>query len=255
MTFQDTKINYTISGKGPAVVFLHGFLESSTMWETLIPDISLKHSTICIDLPGHGKTGVLAEIHSMELMAETVQFVLKNLNIKTATFVGHSMGGYVALAYLELFPSNMEKLILLNSTPQADSEERKSNRNRTIKLLSSHPRSYINMAISNLMTAESREKFPKEIEKLKMEANLFPVEGLKASVRGMRDRKDRTEILKNFKGNKIMVLSKEDPILPLEETRNIANYSKTDITEIDGGHMSLIESNETIALFLKKQCN
>lgn len=245
-TFKNKQIHYTIYGKGPTIIFLHGFLESSTMWDYLIPIFSLHHTTICIDLPGHGKSGIWSEIHTMEFMAELVKFVLQSLDIKTATLIGHSMGGYVAMAYLELFPKDVESLILINSSPQADSEERKANRNRTIKLISSHPKAYIHMAIGNLIAADSREKFPVEIEKLKLEACSFPIEGLQAAIRGMRDRKDRTEILRNFQGKKLMILSKEDPILPLEATKEMANYAKTEVREIDGGHMSMIENPEAI---------
>lgn len=245
-TFKNKQIHYTISGKGPTIIFLHGFLESSTMWEPLIPTIFLRHTTVCIDLPGHGKSGIWSEIHTMEFMAELVKFVLQSLDIKTATLIGHSMGGYVAVAYLELFPEDVESLILINSSPQADSKERKANRDRTIKLISSHPKAYIYMAIGNLIAIDSREKFPIEIEKLKSEACSFPIEGLQSAIRGMRDRKDRTEILKNFQRNKLMILSKEDPILPIEDAKEIANYSKTEISEIDGGHMSMIENPEAI---------
>lgn len=251
-TFENKQIHYTISGEGPAIILLHGFLESSTMWEPLIPTISLKHIVICIDLPGHGQTGIWSEIHTMELMAEMVKSVLQSLEIETATFIGHSMGGYVAMAYLELFPKDVERLILINSSPQADSEERKANRNRTIKLISSHPKAYIYMAIGNLIAVDSREKFPIEIEKLKLEACSFPIEGLQSAIRGMRDRKDTTETLKNFNGSKFMILSKEDPILPIKETKDVANYAKTKISEIDGGHMSMIENPEAIKNLLKK---
>lgn len=249
-TFKNKQVHYSINGKGPAIVLLHGFLESSTMWEPLLPLLSSCNTIVCIDLPGHGKTQILSEIHSMELMAEMVKSVLHDLNIDKATFIGHSMGGYVVLAYLELFPSDIKTLILINSTSKSDSDERISNRNRTIKLLSSNPKPYIHMAISNLVTSDSRKKFPEAIEKLKEEAISFPTEGLKSAVRGMRDRKDRTETLKDFEGNKYMVLSTEDPLISFEEASELALYTKSEIKEINGGHMSLIENPKSLARFL-----
>lgn len=253
--FRNAKTHYTISGNGPAIVLLHGFLESFTMWDPLLPHLSKNYTVICIDLPGHGRTETLSNIHSMELMAEMVDFVIDSLDIKTASFIGHSMGGYVALAYLELYPSKIEKLILINSSAHADSQEKIGNRNRTIKLLSSHPKSFIQMAIGNLIASESSEKLTYEIEKLKQEAYSFPVKGLKAAVRGMRDRKDRTEILRDFQGMKFMILSKEDPILPIEEGRELANFSKSQLTEINGGHMSLIENTEAVLAVLDELFN
>ncbi len=201
--YQNTPIYYKTFGEGPAMVLLHGFLESSTMWERLIPQLSKNNFVVAIDLPGHGKSGVISEVHSMELMATVVDALIQSLQITTATFVGHSMGGYVALAFTELFPEKVKKLFLLNSTPVADSEERKENRDRALAIIDKNPEAYISMAIGNLFADSSREAFSAEIETMKREAFSFPVEGIKAAIKGMRDRKDRTLILKNFKGGKI----------------------------------------------------
>src|SRR5690606_15239375 len=183
-------IYYENMGKGPAVVLLHGFLESSTMWKPLLPQLSKNHFVITLDFPGHGKSGVISETHTMEMMAEVLHKLLKELHIESATFIGHSMGGYVALAYAELYGPEVEKLILLNSTAAADTEERKDNRDRSIDIVGKVPEAYISMAIGNLFAERSREKFAFEIEALKNEANSFPVEGIQAAIRGMRDRKD-----------------------------------------------------------------
>src|SRR5690554_2620694 len=102
--YKGTRIHYKVSDKGPSLVLLHGFLESSTMWATVSPMLSQKNTVINIDLPGHGKSEVASKIHSMELMAEIVHHVLENTETKTATFIGHSMGGYVSLAFAELYP-------------------------------------------------------------------------------------------------------------------------------------------------------
>jgi len=96
--FKQGKIRYTDSGKGRVVVFLHGFLESLEMWRFYqnLPNYIRK---ICIDLPGHGKSDNFGYVHSMELMAEGVRAVLKNEGIRKVVVVGHSMGGYVGLAF------------------------------------------------------------------------------------------------------------------------------------------------------------
>src|SRR5690606_18520452 len=248
--FNNIPIHYETFGKGPAVVLLHGFLESSTMWKPLIPQFSKNNFLITVDFPGHGKSGVISEIHSMELMAEVVHSLLKEINVETATFIGHSMGGYVALAYAELYEREVEKLILLNSTSAEDSEERRENRDRSIEIVGKVPEAYISMAIGNLFAESSREKFATEIEALKMEAYSFPVEGIQAAIRGMRDRKDRTEILKNFKKEKYMVLAEEDPILPLFESKKLAQKNNVAIKIIEGGHMSLIENFDSMLKYL-----
>ncbi|MBK5214676.1 MAG: alpha/beta hydrolase [Flavobacteriaceae bacterium] len=247
---KNNPINYETFGNGPAIVLLHGFLESSTMWKPLLPLLSKNNTVIKIDFPGHGKSGVIAEIHSMELMAEVVDELLQHLRISSATFIGHSMGGYVVLAYAEIFPNKIEKLILLNSTSAADSEERKENRDRALKVIDQNPNAYISMAIGNLFAESSREKFAAEIEILKEEAYLFPVEGIKAAIKGMRDRKDRTEVLKNFNKGKYIILAEEDPILPILEAKKLAEQCGCSVKIIEGGHMSLTENCDSVTKYL-----
>ena len=252
LNYKNTQIHYETFGKGSAIVLLHGFLESSTMWERLIPQLSKNHFVITIDFPGHGKSGLISEVHSMELMAEVVDEVLLHLQIASATFIGHSMGGYVALAYADLFPSKVEKLILLNSSPAADSEERKENRNRAIKVIEQNSNAFISMAISNLFSETSRENLNSEIENLKIEAQSFPLDGIKAAIKGMRDRNDRAEILKNFSNEKYMILAEEDPLLSIEETKKLAESCGAEAIAISGGHMSTVENPKAVSESLKR---
>lgn len=248
--YQNIPIFYETFGHGPAVVLLHGFLESSTMWKPFIPKLSENNTIIVLDFPGHGRSGVVSDTHSMELMAEVVNDILQHLQITSATFTGHSMGGYVVLAYAEMFPEKVKKLILLNSTPAADSEERKETRNRALKVIDQNPKAYISIAIGNLFAETSRDKFATEIEALKEEAFSLPVEGIKAAIKGMRDRKDRAQVLKNFAREKHMVLAKEDPILSFSETKKLAVECGVSVKIIEGGHMSTIEKSDFIEKFL-----
>ena len=124
--FKNTKISYTDQGKGTAVVLLHGFLENQSMWKAFIPELVKKHRIITIDLLGHGETECLGYVHTMEDQADMVHHVLHELKIRKAVLIGHSMGGYVALAFAELYPDNVKGIVLQNSTSRADSEERTS---------------------------------------------------------------------------------------------------------------------------------
>lgn len=98
------------------MVLLHGFLEDGTIWDRYVDHLSKKYFLIVLDLPGHGKSGVVAKTHSMELMAEAVYELLQLLKIDTVVLVGHSMGGYVSLAFAEMHPETLSGLVLLNST-------------------------------------------------------------------------------------------------------------------------------------------
>jgi len=241
-TFNNSSIHYTIIGKGPALVLLHGFLLSPTIWTEIIPKLAIKNQVIIIDLPGHGKSECIAEIQTMELMAKAVHSILVENNIEKANFIGHSMGGYISLAFAEKYPSKIGTLILLNSSSEADSEERKVNRNRAIEVIKTHKEAFINMGIAALFKEEKQEEFQHLIKKFSTEAFHFPVEGIVASIKGMRDRKDRTSILKNFKGKKYMISGIEDPIIPISSSEKNASETNTKLYKVNSGHMSINEN-------------
>lgn len=248
--FNETPIYYTTSGSGPALVLLHGFLESSTIWEEMIPAWKEKYTIICVDLPGHGKSGTISQVHTMELMAKVLHELLEYLEVPKSKIVGHSMGGYVALAYAEHFPEKLDTLVLLNSTTVSDSPERKENRDRALRIIESEKKSFIGMAINNLFSTETRKHFPSEIETLKKEAYTFSTEGIKANIRGMRDRVDRTAILKNFPGRKWVVAGRMDPIVPFSQSEQVALDSHSPLKIVEGSHMSWLENKDEIISFM-----
>src|ERR1035437_2147572 len=114
--FRNIKVRYSDKGKGRVIVLLHGFLESLEIWEELSAKLSKRFRVIAIDLPGHGQTPVIGYIHSMELMAECVKAVMDSLDLRKYVVVGHSMGGYAALAFAELFPQRVAGLCIFHST-------------------------------------------------------------------------------------------------------------------------------------------
>ena len=244
MIFQYNAANiyYESHGSGPAVVLLHGFLESSTMWKRLIPELSNANTVIIPDLPGHGKSDVLGEVHSMEEMAKMLNALLDFLQIPSAAFIGHSMGGYVLLAFTELFSEKTNGVLLLNSTPEADSEERKRNRERALRLIPKNPDIFIKAAITSLFAETGAENYKEEISRLQKEALGFPTQGIMAMIRGMKERKDRTFVLKNYSGKKFMLSGDKDPLISLSEAQNIAKKTKTELKVVDAGHMILIEN-------------
>lgn len=156
--------------------------------------------------------------------------------------MGHSMGGYVALAYIELYPSEISQIILLNSTTVADSATRLENRRRALQLIPKNPESFIAMAIRNLFAPSNRQKFETQIDLLKDEALTFPLEGILAAVRGMMQRPDRSNILKNFKGTKLIITATDDPIVPISEIKEVAIFTNSELKKVPGGHMSLTEN-------------
>jgi pimeloyl-ACP methyl ester carboxylesterase len=254
--FKNTTISFTNEGKGTAIVFLHGFLENKKMWNAFVPEFSTKYHVITIDLLGHGNSESLGYVHSMEDNADAVYAVLSELRLRKAVFVGHSMGGYVALAFAELYPDFMKGLVLLNSTPRADSNERKTNRDRAIKAVKQNHTNFIRLSVANLFSENNRERLVSEIEYVKEEALKTSLQGIVASLEGMKIRKDR-EVLLHFSNYPILlILGKQDPVLNYEESQEQINGTKAELVTFPDGHMSTIENREELmgvfSVFFKK---
>ena len=241
-TYKEASIYYTVEGEGNPIVLLHGFLESGKIWDSFSTEFGKRRQIINIDLPGHGASGVIAEEHSMELMAEAVLHVLKELNLEKVDLLGHSMGGYVALAFLEKNPEMVRKIILMNSTTVADTDEKSDNRERSIELVKKNKKAYVSMAISNLLTPMNNERFKAETQLLKDEALQFPTEGIIAALKGMKNRTDRTGVLKHFRGPKFMLTGEQDPLLEYQEIEDIAEGTRSKLYAFPGGHLSYLEN-------------
>lgn len=255
MLYKNIPVRFTDTGKGAAVVLLHGFLENHTMWDNLALTLAAKYRVICIDLLGHGETGCLGYVHAMEDNADMVQAVLQELHIRKAVIGGHSMGGYVALAFAELFPDMVKGILLINSTSRADSDERKLNRDRAIKAVKQNYGNFVRLSIANLFSEENREKLVGEIEAVKEEALKTPLQGVVASLEGMKIRKDR-EVLLHFAPYPVLLaLGKKDPVLPYEENLEQIEGTSVKLVTFPDGHMSPIENRdalaETVLSFLK----
>lgn len=245
--FKGGTISYSVTGdRGPTVVFLHGFLESKEMWIDYALSLSKGRKIICIDLPGHGISDCFGYVHSMELMAEAVQTVLKELNIRKTILIGHSLGGYVSLAFAEQFPDMVKGLCLFFSSARADSAQKKLGRDQAIEVVKENHKSFIRRSIPLLFRPKNRPVFRDEINALKQQALATPKRGVIAALEGMKNRKDR-EIVLQFAPYPIhFVIGKKDPVLPaahsIEQTKNNPTITYTLFNEI--GHMGFIEAKE-----------
>jgi pimeloyl-ACP methyl ester carboxylesterase len=252
--FKGINVSYTDSGKGKAVVLLHGFLGDKSIWEYY--QKSLASSTvrvITIDLLGHGKTECLSYVHTMEEMAEAVLAVLKHLQIKKYYLVGHSMGGYVSLALAENFPDAVRGLCMFHSSAQADSPEKKKDRDRAIKVVKRNAKIFINEAIPNLFNLK-KKPHTLGVNKAKKIANQISKQGIVAALEGMKVRLDREIILKFAPYPVLYIIGKEDNILPYKkllkqsELPDAGNHLLLD----EVGHMGFFEAKKECLVAIKE---
>ncbi|MBT8394855.1 MAG: alpha/beta hydrolase [Flavobacteriaceae bacterium] len=244
LSYKGKNICYSSVGKGTAVVLIHGFLESKTMWEPFIPDLSKRNQIITIDLLGHGKTGCVSSIHSMEDMAEVVKVVLSELKISESILVGHSMGGYVALAFAEKYSNDIIGLCLMNSTAEPDTKEKRINRDRAVDAVQKNKNSFVRISITNLFRPKNRSIFARELKQVKDEALKISVDGITAALKGMKIRKDRVNLLRSLSCKKMMIIGKRDPVLDYDSLIEQTKDSKIQLVEFPDGHMSHIENKQ-----------
>lgn len=248
--FRNTQIHFDTQGKGNPLVLLHGFLESKKIWKDYMGVIAKYRQVVTIDLPGHGESGSFGEVHSMADMAKSVKAVLDEINIEKAALAGHSMGGYVILEFHNIFPTMTTGLALVNSTPEADSPERQENRDRATHLVRENKKAYVNMAIQNLLSKENINKFREEIEELKQQAQKMTAEGIIGALQGMKIRTNHNLLFTNFNKKKIILASKNDPILDYNEMKRIAFETKSELLSLPGGHLSFIEDKKELMKFV-----
>lgn len=247
--FHGTPIRFSDSGRGEALVFLHGYLLSLEVWQDFVMEFVSDYRVICIDLPGHGESGLPAEISTMEVMGAAIEAVLEHLNISKAVFFGHSMGGYAALALLDKRSDLFSALVLFHSHTLADGEEVKDKRDREIKLIGKgHRGLLVSQSIPNMFANDHIDENMEALEFCKLIAKRMDDQSVKAAILGLRARHDRSKLLAqascpclNIIGRKDNFISFENVsmkmILPLDSERLIAE---------NAGHMGFFEQPELI---------
>jgi pimeloyl-ACP methyl ester carboxylesterase len=253
-------LSYFDSGTGPAIVLLHGFCESKDLWKDFEEHLLLQYRVIVPDLPGHGDTQIPAgDITSVEYMADKVYELLQELNIRECVMIGHSLGGYVTLAFAERYPQMLKAFGLFHSTAFADPEEKKKARNRTIEFIEKHGmNAFADSFVSPLFYVKNREKLKTEIQSMQQICKNTDQNGVKATIAAMRDRKERIEVLSNAKVPVLFIIGKEDTAVALEKSMEQCHLpEKHEVKILDAtGHMGMFERKEeaikAVESFLEK---
>ncbi len=247
--FKKIKVHYTDSGKGRVIVLLHGFLGSHAIWSEFIKKLSVKFRVIAIDFPGHGETPSIGYYHSMELLAQSVKTVLNKAGVRRYVIAGHSMGGYAALAFAELYPENVSGLCLFHSMSFSDSEEKKKERERIIRLVKKEHKHYISEVVTALFAPENLEKIKNEVEKVKRIAVNVTKQSIINSLEGIKERKSRDMILKFAEYPILFIIGKKDSVINYETMYpqiGLCRFPSVLMLE-EAGHMGFYESpKETI---------
>jgi pimeloyl-ACP methyl ester carboxylesterase len=281
--YQNTSISYTIEGKGKPVVLLHGFGEDSSVWKYQVEFLKEHCLLIVPDLPGSGKSGQL-EVWSLELgvgslelevadlnsqlltpdsrlltsnsrlitiedYADCIHSLIQHENISSCTMLGHSMGGYITLAFAEKYPLLLNGFGLVHSTAYADSEEKKQSREKGIAFMEQHGAyTFLKNTIPNLFSKRFKESNPEKVNELIEAGKNFSKEALQQYYRAMMLRPDRSLTLTSSPIPVLFVMGTEDVAAPMEDMIKQAALPYISYIYVlqNTGHMGLWEAPEKL---------
>ncbi len=245
--YSNCRIHYRLIGQGNCVVLLHGYLENLNIWDGFVDELSTQFKVLSFDLPQHGQSSCDSEVSSFELMAKSVNATLTHLNITKAFIVGHSMGGYLALAFAELFPKKTAGLCLFHSTPNADSTEKRMNRLEEVELVRNGKKILI---VENGIPLRFAQKYlinnQYQLERAKEIALTIRDSEIIGSLMAMATRPDRNGVIEKATFPTMMIFGAMDNHIPLSTANTLAiKHKKTRMVILDNsGHMGFIEERD-----------
>lgn len=242
--FKGSKIAFTTEGRGTPVVLIHGFCEDSSMWNDFKTDLIEEHERVlCPDLPGFGHSDVVEDV-TIEYMADAIKAILDNIQQEKAIVIGHSMGGYVALAFAKKYPEYLLGLGLINSHPYTDDDATKQNRRRGIEFIQTMGSPlYVKQLFPKLFPPDFKRINAFLMDKLILKASRFPVEGIIYGQKAMANRNDHSQTLINLKCPALFIIGEHDEVISEKyrfKQATLAPVSAVHIIE-KGGHMSIFE--------------
>ena len=257
--YRSGRIFYTDQGEGVPVIFIHGYLETSGIWSDFVREITADYRVITIDLPGHGRSDIYGDIHTMDFMAGVIRGLIDDLGMQRVIMIGHSMGGYVTLAFTELFPDLLAGYCLFHSHPFQDSPETIEKREMEIKMLEEgNKEKILSASIPRLFASSNLKKFKEAVRQSLRIAGEVPQSGITAVLRGMMARPSRLDVLEHGRVPCLWILGAMDNHINYEQVlTKVSLPANTEVVVLRrSGHMGFAEerkrSVQVIVDFIEK---
>ena len=229
-------------GNGPRIlVLIHGFCENQQIWDDVAATLARKHRVLTLDLPGFGKSDSLPDGFGLNEVAAALWQWVETMQLARPVVVGHSLGGYVALAMAEQQRHALGGLVLFHSTAAADSPEKKENRNKVIDFVK---RNGVDPFIDSFVPALFARPDHPAVATAEKICRATKQETLLAYTAAMRDRPERLNLLANLESPVLLLAGARDAIVPLASLQKQAETLKNGhLDELEGvGHMGMFEA-------------
>ena len=258
--YNNASLHYYTSGSGKPLLLMHGFAEDHNIWKSQIQHLSKKYFVIAPDLFGCGNSDYLnIENTSIKTYAEAIKEIIKAEKIERFIMMGHSMGGYITLTYLKLYPEDLVGIGLVHSTIFADDDNKKQVRKKAIEFIKSHGgASFLKTSIPGLFY--DTLKFEHEIQSQIEKSTEIIDEALIQYYQAMLDRPDATTLIQNAIVPLMMIAGKHDKAVPFNQSLKQSHHGNVTYLKIlqNSAHMGMIEEpeavNQFISFFVENQC-
>ncbi len=253
---------YESLGEGLPIMLVHGFGEDGYVWNEVATSLSVNYQIIIPHLRGSYLSPIqnlmLVDNITMESMAEDLHKILEVEKINEVVMLGHSMGGYITLAFAEKYANKLRAIGLIHSTSYADSDTKKEARLKSIEFLKNHStQSFLDVATPNLFGESFKTNHPEKINELMQRASQITEATMMAYLRAMRKRKDRTDILRNTTKPVFFCIGMQDnavnPDDAIQQSKLPENAEVLILEE--AGHQGMMEAPEKLTEAIRRILN
>jgi pimeloyl-ACP methyl ester carboxylesterase len=261
------KIFYRVSGNGKPVMLVHGFGEMGDVWNNQVNFLKDKFQLIVPDLPGSGKSELIDDM-SMEGMAGVLKQILdkeiselaesSQVPPAGAVLIGHSMGGYITLAFAEKYPNYLTAFGLFHSSAFPDTEEKKATRRKGIEFIKEHGAfEFLKTSTPNLFSPHTKDQSPQLVDQFLQSLNNFSAESLVSYYEAMIRRPDRVPVLKETQIPVLFIAGEHDVAVPLQDVLKQCHLPQKSYFHVlhQSGHMGMLEETDKSNRLLEEFLN
>jgi pimeloyl-ACP methyl ester carboxylesterase len=254
-SYSGDELAYEIKGNGLPVMLVHGFMEDRRIWDPLLTGIENKYKWILPDLPGSGESPYNRSFSQLKDFAGALHAILEYENIGEFVLIGHSMGGYISLAFAEKYPEKIRALGLFHSSSYEDSADKKESRAKSIRFIQNHdPALFVEQSIPGLFSESFKSEHPEEIRKLTDRYANFSRESLVQYLDAMKNRPSTTLVLKSITKPVLFIMGEEDKAVPIKDALEQCHLPRISYIHVltRAAHMGMIEQTNLCNSFVNR---